>query len=436
MRSLKATLSLAALAAIAPLAGAQDLLPKAAPQERPVLIRGATLHLGDGEVMEGKDLLFDRGVITAVGAGSTPDGAEVIDAEGKHVYPGFVLATSVLGLVEVESVDMTIDQREAGTYNPEVFAAVAVNPDSWWLPVARRNGVLVAGVFPQGGVIPGRVSAIQLDGWTWEDMALERHGGLSINWPFASAGRFGRGGVSDDAALERVERIDALFDATEAYLAARENDPTTKSDLRFEAMAPIARGESPVFIDASSRRQAEQAILWAKGRGLDVRLVAGRDVLQFTDVLKRHDVMVAIPGTHRLPRRRDRSHRVTYELPMRLEEAGVRWCLTMRAGDSANARNLAYEAAAAIPHGLDEEAALRSITLSAAEFLGIDDRVGSLEKGKHATLFLSDGSPFDLTTKIERAWVGGRETVLLDKQTALYEKYREKYRQRGELKGE
>jgi len=436
MRLFHSTLHVAALAALNSVAGAQDLLPKAAPQARPVIIRGATLHVGNGEVLEGKNLLFDDGVITAVAESFTPDGAEVVDGAGKHVYPGFVLATSVLGLVEVESVDMTIDQREAGTYNPEVFAAVAVNPDSWWLPVARRNGVLVAGVFPQGGVIPGRVSAIQLDGWTWEDMALERHGGLSINWPFASAGRFGRGGVSEDQALERVERIDALFDATEAYLAARENDPAVKSDLRFEALAPIVRGESPVFIDASSRRQAEQAILWAKERGLDVRLVGGREVLQFTDVLKRHGVMVAIPGTHRLPGRRDRSHRVTYELPMRLEEAGVRWCLTMRAGDSANARNLAYEAAASIPHGLDEEAALRSITLSAAEFLGIDDRVGSLEKGKHATLFLSDGSPFDLTTKIERAWVGGRETVLLDKQTALYEKYREKYRQSGELKGE
>ena len=417
---------------------AQDLIPKAAPQDHPILLRGATLHTVSGEVHGGGDLLFVNGKITAVSPGtlkSDLEGLEIIDAKGKHVMPGFVLATSTLGLVEVESVDMTIDTTEAGTVKPEVYAAVAVNPDSWWLPVARRNGVLVAGVFPQGGLVPGRASVMELDGWTWEDMAIERDGGLSINWPASRSSRFRRfGGGGADNTEERIANLNRLFDAAAAYLAAKAKDPTVATDLRFESMRSVLDGKRHVYLSVTTEEQADAAITWAVGKGLKPAIVGGRDALHFASLLKRHDVPVAITGTHRLPHRRDLSHRSTYQLPVKLEEAGVRWCLSMRARDSANARNLVYEAAASVAHGLSPEAALRSITLSPAEFLGIADRVGSLEEGKHATMILTDGHPFELTSKIERAWIQGREIVLEDKQTALYGKYREKYRQQGRVK--
>lgn len=416
---------------------AQDLISKAAPQDHPILLRGATLHTVSGEVHGGGDLLFVDGKIQSVSPGKIKaelDGLEVIDAAGKHVMPGFVLATSTLGLVEVESVDMTIDTTEAGTVKPEVYAAVAVNPDSWWLPVARRNGVLVAGVFPQGGLVPGRASVMELDGWTWEDMAIERDGGLSINWPSASSSRFRRFGGGSDNSEERIANLDRLFDAAAAYAAAKAKDEAIATDLRFESMQSVLKGERHVYLSVTTEEQADAAITWAVGKGLRPAIVGGRDALRFASLLKRHDVPVAITGTHRLPHRRDLSHRTTYQLPAQLEKAGVRWCLTMRARDSANARNLVYEAAAAVAHGLSPEAALRSITLGPAEFLGIADRVGSLDAGKHATMILTDGHPFELTSKIERAWIQGREILLEDKQTALYGKYREKYRQQGRLK--
>ena len=415
-------------------ASAQDLLPKAAPQKAPIILRGATLHTVANGSFEG-DLLFADGKIEAASKDvAAPEGAEVIDATGKHVVPGYVLATSTLGLVEVESVDMTIDTSEAGSIKPEVYAAVAVNPDSWWLPVARRNGVLVAGVVPQGGLIPGRISAMAMDGWTWEDMALESHGGLVVNWPAMGPSRFSRfrrGGGGGSNAQERIARIDDFFDAAAAYVAAKAADDTTPTDLRFEAMRDVLAGEKRVYMSVATKDQAEASISWAIGRGLRPAIFGGRDALSFAGTLKRHDVPVAITGTHRLPHRRDLSYRSTFELPKKLEEAGVRWCMSMGARDSANARNLPYEAAAAMAHGLSHAAALRSVTLGPAEFLGIEDRVGSLEKGKDATLFLCDGDPFELTTSIERAWIGGREIVLEDKQTALYGKYREKYRQLG-----
>lgn len=414
---------------------AQDLAPKAAPQARPVLLRGGTVHTVSGKVLEGGDVLFREGRIVAVSADpiQTEGDVDVVDATGKHVLPGYVLATSTLGLVEVESVDMTIDMTEAGSVNPEVYAAVAVNPDSWWLPVARRGGVMVAGVFPQGGVIPGRTSVIQLDGWTWEDMALERHAGLSLNWPSDFRSRFRRGGTSGSSVEERIATIDALFDGAEAYVSAKDADPTVPTDLRFEAMRDVLAAERPVFVSLTTRPQAEAALAWGKRRGLKLAVVGGRDALGFADLLVRHDVPVAITGTHRLPHRRDLSYRSTYQLPRLLEAKGVRWCISMRSRDSANARNLVYEAAACVAHGMEPAAALRSVTLSAAEFLGVDDRVGSLDAGKDATILLVDGDPFELGSVYERGWIQGREVSMADKQTALYEKYREKYRQLGKL---
>ncbi len=435
MQAIRSTTALAAVL-LGATAGAQDLIPKAGPQTAPILIQGATVHTVSGDVLENSDLLFDGGKITGIGSGLAADGAEIINGEGKHVFPGFVAATSTVGLTEIGAVDMTIDTSEAGSLNPEVYAAVAVNPDSWHIPVARRNGVLVAGVFPQGGRVPGRVSAMQMDGWTWEDMALERDAGLSISWPFMGtiSRRFRRfrGGNSDPQA--EIEKVEALFAAAEAYLAAKDADPSIKTDNRFAAMGPVLRGEKPVYISLSTREQAESALTWAKKRDLDPVIVGGGDAMAYVDLLKRHDVMVAVTGTFRMPRRRDLSYASTFELPGQLEEAGVRWCMANSDRDSSNLRNLPYEAAAAVPYGLSPEAALRSITLSSAEFLGIEDRVGSLDVGKDATLLVTDGDPMELTTVIERAFVQGRDVTLTDKQTALAKKYRTKYKQKGLIK--
>ncbi len=444
IRSLMALVLAAAAFAITTRANAQDLVPKAAPQSRPVWILGATIHTVSGSTISEGSVLFDEGVIREVREGrpSMRDARDMdtIDARGKHLYPGFVCAASSLGLAEVGSVDMTIDTTEAGRVTPEVEAAVAVNPDSWLIPVTRRNGVLTAGVLPSGGLVSGRATVMRLDGWTWEDMAIERNAALCINWPFPRGGgrfggRRGGGGNGGDDTGDPAAPLDELFDAALAYGAARSADSTLATDLHLEAVLPAARGERPILVSANAVTQIEAAIDWAVKRELKIVILGGRDAAMCIDRLTRHDVPVILSATHRLPSRRDVSFTEPFELPIRLEEAGVKWSVTIPSGtfDTANARNLPYEAAACVAHGLSREAALRSITLSPAEALGVGDRIGSIEVGKQATLFLSDGDPFELPTKIEHAWIDGRRIDLSDKQTALYEKYREKYRQRGEL---
>ena len=418
-------------------AAAQDVVHKAPAQAKPILLRGGTLHTVSHGVLEGADLLFAEGVIQALDETGelvkVVNNAEVLDVRGKHVYPGYVCVASLLGLTEVESVDMTIDTREAGDINPEVVAVVAVNPDSWWIPVTRRNGVLTAGVLPQGGLVPGRASVIRLDGWTNEDMTVERDAGLYVEWPFMGSGgrgRFGRrGGAAAEPSGDALARLDALFDAGAAYLAARSADPTLAVDLRLEGLAASLRGERPLLVSAATAEQIESAVLWGERRGVELVLIGGRDALLCADLLARHGVMVALTGAHRLPHRRDLSAATTYELPAALEARGVRWCMTIPASSSANARNLPYEAAACIPYGLSRDVALRSITLSAAEALGVGDRLGSLEQGKAATLFVADGDPFELSTRITDAFIDGRRVDLTDKQTQLADKYRAKYRQ-------
>ena len=421
----------------------QDLTHKAAPQEGPVLIVGATIHPISSEVIEEGWILFDEGRITELGKGRPErDQARTIDATGKHVWPGLVSAYSHLGLVEISAVRASDDVTEAGDVNPEVRAAVAINPDSTLLPVTRSNGILTFASFPTRGLVPGRPCVMRMDGWTWEDMALDSDYGLVVQWPRLRPARSWWGDDEDETdpleeARAAQRKIEDLFDAAGAYLAARDADSASVPlDLGFEAMRdvlPAFAGErpEPVFALADDLDEIRSAVEFAARRRLKLVIVGGRDALACADLLRAHDVPVIVNGVYRLPKRDDSPYDEPFRLPADLEQAGVRWCLAS-GEETAHERNLPYGAALAVAHGLDADAAVRAITLSAARILGVDDRVGSLEVGKEATLIVTDGNPLEVTTRIERAYVQGRAIDLSNKQTKLAEKYREKYRQLDE----
>jgi imidazolonepropionase-like amidohydrolase len=424
----------------------QDLLPKAAPQTRPIVLQNAVLHTLDRGTIVGGTIWFDHGVIGGVHAQdeqpTLPAGREplVVDAAGKHVFPGLIAARTQLGLIEIGMVRQTVDTTEIGDLSPEVLAAVAVNPDSAALPVARSNGVLTAGVFPAGGLIPGRASVVQLDGWTNTDMTVLADAGTIVAWPAQpqrdGRRRFGRRrppGADDDedpkAATKKArDRIDEAFAQSRAWLDSSMADPDTAPDLRAQALLGSVRGETPVFVLADELEQIESAVYWAVGRKLHPVIVGGGDAALCADLLVQYAVPVILCGTHRLPRRDDSDYDEPFALPALLAERGVKFCIAT-GEEFAHERNLPYHAATAAAFGLDREQALAAITRDAAAILGVGDRLGTLTAGKDATLFLADGNPLDLTTKIERAWIRGREVDLRNKQTELARKYREKYRQ-------
>ncbi len=439
-------------------AHAQDLTHKAPPQLAPITIYNAAIHPVSGPDIQNGYIVFDKGIITQIGAGSPPSTGGAIDAKGAHVYPGLVAAYTRLGLTEIPTIRATRDSDETGSITPEARAIIAVNPDSTLLPVTRAAGILTAGVFPGGGLIGGCPAAIRLDGWTNEDLAISACLGVSVNYPTARPAG-GRRGLrpqtqSPDEVNAEVRRnldaLDEVFRTAKAYAAARDADPSTPADIRWEtmrcvfkpALSPAPRGEDaqaregrggeqlPVFLNANEMDQITQAVTWAVSHDLRPVIVGGRDAALCADLLKRHDVPVILMGVHNLPRRDDAPYDSVYTLPAQLESLGVTWCLAS-GEETPHERNLAANAGRAAAYGLSRAAALRSITLSAAEVLGIDASLGSLEKGKSATLIVANGDILEITTRVTSAYIDGREVDLSSKQSKLNEKYRERYRQLG-----
>ena len=438
------TAALSALACATLGAHAQDLTPTAPPQDHPVFIVGATVHTVSGDTIDNGVVAFNDGRVTIVSDASImrtirlSDDAEVIDAEGMHLYPGLIASQTQLGLTEINAVRATLDHNEVGDVTPEVRAAVSVNPDSTLIPVARSGGVLAFASFPTGGRVPGRVSVMASDGWTWEDMTIDDAAGLVLNWPSV---RPSDGPYESRSRSDRMRRIkdslrdiDELFDAAQAYADHRAANPDAPMDLRYEAMLEVMPGagedQKPVFISASDVDQINSAVTWAAGRGLKPVIVGGRDAPLCAELLKSHDVPVIVAGAHTFPKRADSPFDDPFTLPKRLQDAGVRWCLNTADRDG-NVRNLPHEAGRAVAFGLDHDAALASITLWPAQILGVDDQIGSIERGKLATLILTDADVLEVASNVQRAWVAGREIDLSNKQTKLRDLYREKYRQLG-----
>lgn len=416
-------------------ASASDQIP-GAPQKKAIFIRNATVHTVSGETIQNGCVLFKEGKITEVGVGLTaPADSDVIEGKGQHVYPGLMDSYSSIGLVEIDSIRASIDSTEIGSLNPNVRAAVAFNPDSEAIPVARANGVLASVVAPNGGLISGRAAVMVLDGWTWEGMTLMPDAAMASTWPRFGAAPRGRrsgdaeaGGGSDS---DRLAAMHGLIREVKSYAVARTAAPNEQPiDLRLDAMVPVVEGKTPMLVQANSTKQIQTAIAFAKQYRLKLILMGAADAMQCANLIKEAKVPVVVAGVYRLPTRRDAPYDSAYTLPAQLQEAGIQYSIASdgRFGAS-GVRNLPYHAATASAYGLTEEQAVRSITLSPAEIFGVSDRIGSISVGKDATLFLADGNILETPTQVTKAYIQGRLVDLTSKHTQLNDKYQAKYKQ-------
>jgi imidazolonepropionase-like amidohydrolase len=409
-------------------------------QDHPIALVGGTIHTVSGSVIDNGTVLFDKGKLTKVGpAVDLPAGTETIDIHGKHVYPGLIDARSSVGLVEIDAVRATRDVTESGSINPNVRAEVAFNPESEIIPVTRANGVTVALTMPDGGAISGSAAAMELDGWTWEAMTLKSRVGMVVNWPSMRINKaWWEQRSEEDQKKARDKSLDEIrnsFLDARAYLKAKQSEtqknvPFHKTDLRWEAMAPVLDGSTPVLMNAEEMEQIEAAVAWAGRENVKLVLVGGYDSWRIANVLKEKDIPVIINPIHRTPWRRWEAYDAAFTLPKKLFDAGVRFCIAGDGGAS-NERNLPYHAATAASYGLPKDEALKAVTLYPAQILGIADRVGSLDAGKDATLIVTDGDPLEIMTHVEMEFIRGKNISLNSKHTHLYEKYKEKYRRTG-----
>ena len=411
---------------------AHDMVP-GAKQSKPIVITGATLHMPGGEVVKGGSLLIKDGKIAELGANmSIPSEATRIDADGKHVYPGLIDPLSNIGLTEIDSVRATVDSRETGNLNPNVRSAAAFNPDSELIPVARANGILLATSAPDGGLISGRSSLMMMDGWTWEDMTLKADVGMHVNWPriaIAGGGRDGgQAGRGEGPGSDELKLLTDTLDQAERYRAATRSANPPKFDARLAALLPVIEGKMPMIVAANRAAQIRSAVAFGKDRHLKIIIYGGYDAMECQELLLAEKIPVIVAGVYRLPTRRDLPYDDSFTLPARLHAAGIPFCIATagRFGGS-TLRNLPYHAATAAAYGLDPAIALRAITLSTAEILGAADRVGSLEQGKDATIFIADGDILETPTQVTHAFIQGRVVDLNSRHTQLYKKYSAKY---------
>lgn len=426
------------------IAQANNLLP-AARQTKPVLLTGGMVITVSGATHAQADVLFVDGKIAQIAPTiAAPAGAEVIDVKGKRVYPGFIAAQTVLGLVEISGARQTVDTAETGNINPNVRTQTALNPDSELLPVARANGILTALSVPvekvsgaaKNNLIAGTSTLIRLDGWTWEDLTVRAAMGMHVYWPAMRLNRDAKSAKSPSAQQKSVD--DELRTLDDAFTLARAYARTKAAgragfvtDIRWEAMLPVMKGEQRVFVHADEQKQIRAALVFAKKHSLKIVIVGGLDAWRVAEELKAAKVPVIVGGTQRLPLRRDDDYEAPYANPARLHAAGVTFCIAggqSGASEVGNERNVPYYAARAAAHGLPRDVALRSVTLGAAEVLGVEAELGSLDIGKRATLIVTDGDPLEIPTQVERAFIDGAQVDLRSKHTQLYEKYRERLR--------
>ena len=403
-------------------------------QDASILITGATIHIGNGEVIQNGAVGFENGKITYVG---TTEGAtsgtykQIVDASGKHVYPGFIATNASLGLAEIDAVKATRDFDEVGTFLPHIRSIIAYNAESKVVESMRPNGVLMAQTTPRGGTISGTSSVVQLDAWNWEDAAIKIDDGIHINWP--SAYQQGRWWLGEDPSFKpsktyskRVDEVADFFHNASTYLKGGQKE----KNLQFAALKKLMEGEQKLYIHAGREKEIVDAVNWAVKTGIsNLVIVHGNEAASVTDLLKKHNVSVLVPRPHRLPWAQDDDVLGPFKLAKKLSDKGILVAIEMEGQmERMNTRNLPFYAGTYAAHGLDKEKAVQMITLNAAKILGIDDFAGSLETGKDATLFISKGDALDMRTNIvEHAFIQGRTLSLETHQTTLHKRYMKKY---------
>lgn len=409
--------------------------PIAAPLPPPApayAIVNATIHPVSGPAIERGMLVIRGEKIERVGTSTAPPkDAQVIDAAGLHVWPGLINAATLTGLQEVGQADVTNDNSEIGTFQPDLMAVSAFNPHSRMIEVVRAEGILLSLVVPEGPIIAGQAGLLRMHGWTTDEMALDPRLALVVNLPSAppkpiiesppAEDLFRRERAEEQPWEKQLRRTERFFRDAKRYAelgplrgAGGSEQGRVALSPRFEAMRPYVSGEKPVFFYVNSYKPMLEALLFAEQVGLRPVLVGGRDAWRLADLLAARGVPVIYEGVFANPREEDEWD-CNYRAAAVMAAAGVRFCFGHREADLA--KLLPIDAGMAIAHGLDPDLAVRSLTLSAAEILGVADRYGSLDAGKLANVIVTTDHVCQAGSAVRYAFIHGRPTPLESQHT-------------------
>ena len=418
------------------IAVAAGLISAQAKPAKVIAIKGAKIIPVVGDDLESGTILIRDGKIDAVGVEvAIPSGAEIVDAKGLCAYPGMIDGYCFLGLQEISGVSATVDNRETGRINPQVRAIEALRYDSMHIPIARSNGIMAALVAPAGGLISGQSVLIKLDGWTNREMVMKSPAAMQIEFPGIRGGRGGFGGMGRGAVVTAdttrlIAELKDIFKNARYYRKRKEfafkNPAVAMPEFQetFEFILPVLRGELPVMISVHSDRDIKAAIQFVKEESLKAVFFGAEQGWKVADDLKKSDIPVIISSLYDMPPVWDDGYDSLFRNPGALNKAGVK--IAFSSASASLAKDLPYHAAKAAAFGLDKKEALKAVTIYPAEIFGVDQIMGSLEKGKTANIVLSDGDILETRTNIKKVYIDGIETDMSNRYTELLEKFKKK----------
>jgi len=401
--------------------------------QQTTLFMGGIAHLGNGEIIENSVIVVKDGEFDLVADASRiridPSAFDtIIRVYGKHIYPAFISPNTTLGITEIDAVRATKDYDEVGEFNPNVRSLIAFNTDSKVLKTVRTNGVLITQACPRGGIISGSSSVMHLDGWNWEDAQLKADDGIHLNWPssYHTSGWWAEpGSTSKNKDYEKgVNKIKTYFEIAKAY-----SKNNTEMDLELEATKGLFDGSRNLYIHADYAKEIRESVRFFKELGIEkIVIVGGKDALNAIPVLKEFKIPIILERVHSLPVNEDAAIDQFFTLPSQLQAKGILFCLAYNGDmEAMGTRNLPFTAGTAVAYGMEMKDAISAISLNTAIILGIDNKVGSIEKGKDATFFISSGDALDMrTNNVERAYIKGHPVDLNNHQKELFEKYKDR----------
>jgi imidazolonepropionase-like amidohydrolase len=387
-------------------------------------------------------LVIRDGKIAAVGANvDVPAGAQVIDGKGLQVYPGLFDPVTQMGLSEIAAVSATVDTTETGAFNPDVVAAEAVLPSSEHIPVTRAAGITEVLAVPASGgfdsrgsvnILGGQASAINLAGWTINDMLIKKSVAMVLDWPQIQTQSFDFATFSrktkpfPEAKQERDKQVDELADwldnARHYAQAWGHGGPAEyRRDLKLEALVPVIRGELPVLVFANRARDIRNAVEFCDKQKVKMILAGGAEAYKVKELLRSKSIPVILQPTLTAPLDEDEPYDRSLSQPAELVDARVK--IAFGSFDNSFARRLGQQAANAVAYGLPYDEALKAVTLYPAQIFGLADQIGTLEPGKIANVIVTSGDPLELTTDVRYLFIKGQLTSTDNKHKALYEKY-------------
>lgn len=390
-------------------------------------IVGGTLHPVTGPDVERGVLLLRGGRIAALGADiAVPADALVVDATGKHVWPGMLSLGASTGLREIGSVRGTLDVGEIGGNQPDVRATASIHPDSAHIGVTRSSGITRSESSPQsGGPMRGQSAVIALAGETWEEMLLADRAMLHLVFPYTA------NDAKEKAESAAEKELAELFADAREYgrvlaLAREGRCASPTYDPRLDALVPYARGEKRIALHASNAQTILDALAFAEREKLSIVLYGASEGWKVAEAIAAARVPVVVGPVLGMPGSEYDPYDCAYSNPALLHRAGVD--VAIAAFDTENPRVLPHHAATAAAYGLPLEEALRAVTYRAAAALGLEAELGSLQPGKRADVVITTGHLLATTATIDALWIDGARVELRDRQAELAERYRDRLR--------